>query len=42
MKKIKPALDEIPDDLTDQSKLLGIFSKNHNDLKLILSAQIPI
>ena len=40
--KIKPVLDEIPDDLTDQSKLLGIFSKNHNDLKLILSAQIPV
>ena len=40
--KIKPALDEIPDDLTDQSKLLGIFGNNFNDLQNILRAQIPV
>ena len=40
--KIKPALDDIPDDLTDQSKLLGVFGNNFNDLQNILRAQIPV
>lgn len=39
---IKPALDEIPNDLTDQSRLLGIFGNNFNDLQNILRAQIPV
>ena len=40
--KIKTALDEIPDELTDVSKLIGIFSHNYNDLLNILKAQIPV
>ena len=40
--RIKPALDEIPNELTDQSKLLGIFGNNFNDLQNILRAQIPV
>ena len=40
--KIRPALDEIPDDLTNQSELLGIFGNNFNDLHNILRAQIPV
>ena len=40
--KIKPALDDIPDDLTDQSKLLGVFGNNFNDLQNILRAQVPV
>ena len=40
--KIKSALDEIPDELTDPSRLIGIFSNNYNDLQNILRAQIPV
>ena len=40
--KIKAALDEIPDELTDASKLIGVFSHNYNDLQNILRAQIPV
>ena len=40
--KIKPALVDIPDDLTDQSKLVRIFGKNEQDLRSILRAQIPV
>ena len=40
--KIKSALDEIPDEFTDPSRLIGIFSNNYNDLQNILRAQIPV
>ncbi len=41
-RKIKPTLDKIPEELTDQSKILGIFGDNYNQLQNILRAQIPI